>query len=96
MTQYALNKATFLIPTVPDKFADLNDARKTINQLQQCIGDIVRSLQVVVDTGTGGGTPGGPDGAIQFNNAGVLDGMSGVTIDKITGMITAADLNVTG
>lgn len=42
-----LNKRTFLVPIVPDKFVDLNDAQRTVSQLQQCLGDIVRSLQVV-------------------------------------------------
>jgi len=42
-----LNKRTFLIPTVPDKFVDIVDAQRAVSQLQKCLSDIVQSLQVV-------------------------------------------------
>ena len=40
-----LSRKSFLVPIIPDKFQDLNDAQITILQLQRCLGDIVRSLQ---------------------------------------------------
>ena len=62
-----LNRRSFLVPTIPDKFQDLDDAQITILQLQRCLGNIVRSLQnstlselttplAVADGGTGATT----------------------------------------
>jgi len=51
MTQYALNRKSFLIPTIPNTFANLSDAQKYVSQLQQCISDISQSLQIVTGLG---------------------------------------------
>ena len=42
-----LNRKNFLIPVVPDKFVDINDVQKTVSQLQQCLSNMVQSLQTV-------------------------------------------------
>ena len=46
MSEYILVKKSFLIPSIPDKFTDLADAQKAINQLRLCLGDILRSIQL--------------------------------------------------
>lgn len=40
-----LNKKGFLIPIVPNKINDLNEAQRILSQLQKCISDVVQSLQ---------------------------------------------------
>jgi hypothetical protein len=41
-----LNRKSFLVPVVPDKFSSLDDANKTVRQLQQSINDIIQSMQI--------------------------------------------------
>ena len=45
--------------------------------------------------GNGGGTPGGANTQIQFNNAGSFGGVSGFTINQATQLMTVANANVT-
>ncbi len=44
------NRKAFLIPSIPDTFVDLVDAREVVRQLIQTISDIVQSLQITAVT----------------------------------------------
>lgn len=53
--------------------------------------DIVKDLRPVAGSGGGGGTPGGADTYVQFNDGGVLGGDDGFTWDKTTNTATLTD-----
>lgn len=46
--------------------------------------------------GGGGGTPGGSDTQVQFNDGGAFGGDAGLTYNKTTDVLTAGGVNVTG
>lgn len=51
--------------------------------------------QVTISTGGGGGTPGGSDTQVQFNDGGSFGGDAGLTYNKTTDTLTAGVLNLT-
>jgi hypothetical protein len=46
--------------------------------------------------GGGGGTPGGSNTQVQFNNNGTFGGSAGLTFDSATGLLTAGSVAATG
>ena len=51
---------------------------------------------IAVDSGGGGGTPGGANTQIQFNDDGAFGANSTFTFDKTTGLVSVKDLEITG
>jgi hypothetical protein len=50
----------------------------------------------IYTNGGGGGTPGGSDGQVQFNDGGTFGGDAGLTYDKTTNVLTAGGISITG
>ena len=58
---------------------------------------VTKRLKVAaVISGGGGGTPGGSDTQVQFNDAGAFGGDAGLTYNKTTDVLTAGGVNVSG
>jgi len=74
---------------------------RPINTIKVTNGDLtVSGTTATIDTSGSGGTPGGSDTEVQFNNAGAFGGDSGFTYNRttnvatVTGGVVLADLNI--
>jgi len=56
---------------------------------------VTKRLKVAAVISGGGGTPGGSDTQVQFNDAGTFGGDAGLTYNKTTDVLTAGGVNVT-
>ena len=67
----------------------------TIN-LDGNAGNILYGNGVFATAGAGGGTPGGTNTQVQFNDAGLFGGNTGFTFNKTTGVFSAPNIVATG
>jgi len=71
------------------------DEIKTLQNRTQLLAQIASSARDRVIP-SGGGTPGGSNTQVQFNDSGVFGGDAGLTFNKTTNMLSAGGLTATG
>ena len=85
--------------TAGNRFAVGSDLTITPNRVAVLQYDLLSARwRAVSGAGGGGGAgaPGGPTAAVQFNDAGVLNGEATFSYDKALDKVTLANLNITG